>query len=89
MCRSNSSSPTLNLCLLTSLSLCNAIAIHIISLLSSSTGLEFDEQVVRIGQHTKIRVAATLGFPAELPLEEGEQPVRIRVNRLALRTRLI
>eukprot|EP00850_Spirogloea_muscicola_P013618 SM000093S24429 [mRNA] locus=s93:329430:332360:+ [translate_table: standard] len=51
-------------------------------------GLEFDEQVVRIGQHTNLRLAATVDFPRRFPLEEGEQPFLIRMHRLGIKTTL-
>ncbi|CAI5474367.1 unnamed protein product [Closterium sp. Yama58-4] len=42
----------------------------------SPGGLEFDEQVVKLGKHTKLRLAATFMFPKHLPLEEDEEPIR-------------
>ncbi|BBM98212.1 hypothetical protein MPTK1_1g11750 [Marchantia polymorpha subsp. ruderalis] len=49
-------------------------------------GLEFDEHLIRLGEHTKLRLAASVDFPRKFPLEEGEQPVRLRVHRLGLKT---
>lgn len=49
-------------------------------------GLEFDERVWRIGRYTDLRVAASMKFPRRIPLEE--QPVKIRIHRLGIRTRL-
>eukprot|EP00897_Mesotaenium_endlicherianum_P003409 jgi/Mesen1/3096/ME000184S02164 len=51
-------------------------------------GLEFDEQVVELGKHTALRVAATLHFPRRIPLPPGEQPFRISMNRLGLKARI-
>eukprot|EP00271_Cylindrocystis_brebissonii_P007711 TRINITY_DN21343_c0_g1_i1.p1 TRINITY_DN21343_c0_g1~~TRINITY_DN21343_c0_g1_i1.p1 ORF type:complete len:350 (-),score=40.78 TRINITY_DN21343_c0_g1_i1:1147-2196(-) len=50
-------------------------------------GLEFDERVWRIGQHTGLRVAAMLGFPRQIPFDESD-PLKIHVTRLGLKTRL-
>lgn len=49
-------------------------------------GVEFDEHLIHLGEHTKLRFAAALGFPRQLPLEEGEQPVKVRVHRLGVKT---
>ncbi|KAI5062034.1 hypothetical protein GOP47_0022573 [Adiantum capillus-veneris] len=54
----------------------------------SPGGLEFDEHVVNIGQHTKLRVAASIEFPRQFPLEEGEQPIRVHINRLGIKSRI-
>lgn len=54
----------------------------------SPGGLEFDEHVVNIGQHTKLRVAASVEFPRRLPLEEGEQAIRVHINRLGIKSRI-
>lgn len=51
-------------------------------------GLEFDEHLVRLGEYTTIRVAAALDFPRQFPLPEGEQPIKVRINRLGLKTRI-
>lgn len=51
-------------------------------------GLEFDEQIVRLGEHTALRVAATLHFPRRIPLEPGEPPLRVTMHRLGLKARL-
>ncbi|CAM6093242.1 unnamed protein product [Calypogeia fissa] len=49
-------------------------------------GVEFDEHLVQLGEHTKLRFAAALQFPRKLPMEEDEQPVRLRVDRLGVKT---
>jgi len=36
-------------------------------------GLEFDEQVVRLGNHTKFRVAAKVSFPRYFPWGRGRR----------------
>lgn len=54
----------------------------------SPGGLEFDEHVVNIGRNTKLRVAASIDFPRQLPLEEGEQPIRVCINRLGIKSRI-
>jgi hypothetical protein len=54
----------------------------------SNTGVQFDEHVVRIGEFTTMRVAAALDFPRQFPLEDGEQPVKLRVTRLGLKSKI-
>lgn len=54
----------------------------------SAGGLEFDEHVINIGEHTSMRIAAAIEFPREFPLKEGEQPIRVRVDRLGLKARI-
>lgn len=49
-------------------------------------GVEFDEHLIQLGEHTKLRFAATLDFPRKLPLEEGEQPIKLQVHRLGVKT---
>ncbi|KAH8967182.1 hypothetical protein BDL97_03G065400 [Sphagnum fallax] len=51
-------------------------------------GVQFDEHVVRIGEFTTMRVAAALDFPRQFPLEDGEQPVKLRVTRLGLKSKI-
>eukprot|EP01018_Ginkgo_biloba_P000255 Gb_41159 [translate_table: standard] len=52
-------------------------------------GLEFDEHVMKIGKYTTMRVAASILFPRRLPPEEGEQPIRIEIHRLGVKTRMM
>eukprot|EP00249_Psilotum_nudum_P011443 c23180_g1_i3 orf=340-744(-) len=52
-------------------------------------GLEFDEHVIDFGKYTKFRVAAAIDFPRQFPLEEGEQPIKVHVLRLGVRTRIM
>ncbi|KAL3702076.1 hypothetical protein R1sor_020098 [Riccia sorocarpa] len=52
-------------------------------------GLEFDEHLIKLGEHTKLRLAASVDFPRKFPLEEGEQPLRLRIHRLGLKTLII
>jgi hypothetical protein len=56
--------------------------------LFSNTGVQFDEHVVRIGEFTTMRVAAALDFPRQFPLEDGEQPVKLRVTRLGIKSKI-
>ncbi|KAL2649705.1 hypothetical protein R1flu_017833 [Riccia fluitans] len=49
-------------------------------------GLEFDEHLIKLGEHTRLRLAASVDFPRKFPLEEGEQPLRLRVHRLGIKT---
>ena len=57
-------------------------------LLFCHSGVEFDEHIINIGYHTKLRVAASVDFPRHFPLGEGEQPVRVHINRLGIKTRV-
>ncbi|KAJ7534089.1 hypothetical protein O6H91_13G079100 [Diphasiastrum complanatum] len=52
-------------------------------------GLEFDEHVVQIGKYTRLRVAAAVEFPRQFPVEKGENPLRIEVRRLGLKTTIV
>jgi len=52
----------------------------------ATRGLEFDEPVLRIGEHTNLRVAAIVGFPSVIPFEG--KPLKIQVQRLGLKTRI-
>lgn len=49
-------------------------------------GLEFDEQVVRLGNHTKFRVAAKVSFPRYFPWDEDDDPLLVEFRRLGLKT---
>ncbi|GLC46519.1 hypothetical protein PLESTF_000956800 [Pleodorina starrii] len=49
-------------------------------------GLEFDEQVVQFGRAVSLRASASLAFPRQLPLEQGEPPLRLQLHRLSLRS---
>lgn len=51
--------------------------------------LEFDEHVMQIGKYTTVRVAASMLFPRRIPPVDGEQPFKINVHRLGLKTRLV
>lgn len=51
--------------------------------------LEFDEHVLQIGEYTTMRVAASVLFPRRIPPEDGEQPFKISIHRLGLKTRLM
>jgi hypothetical protein len=47
----------------------------------NTSGLEFDERVLRIGDDAAVRVAATVDFPREFPVTD-ESPLRVRVRKL-------
>nr|ABK26859.1 unknown [Picea sitchensis] len=51
--------------------------------------LEFDDNVMQIGKYTTMRVAASLLFPRRIPPVDGEQPFKINIHRLGLKTRLM
>eukprot|EP00252_Welwitschia_mirabilis_P017206 TRINITY_DN38173_c0_g1_i1.p1 TRINITY_DN38173_c0_g1~~TRINITY_DN38173_c0_g1_i1.p1 ORF type:complete len:308 (+),score=36.24 TRINITY_DN38173_c0_g1_i1:186-1109(+) len=55
----------------------------------SPGGLEFDEQVLKLGKYTTLRVAASVLFPRTIPPEEGDQPFKIKVHRFGLKTRML
>jgi hypothetical protein len=54
----------------------------------SPRGLELAEQSVRIGRDTVLRVAATVDLPREFPLPEDEPPLRVNLDKLAIKSRL-
>jgi hypothetical protein len=54
-----------------------------------STGVEFEDQKFPIGKFGTMRVAASVDFPRKFPLEEGEQPFRLRITQLGLKTRIM
>ncbi|GIL56524.1 hypothetical protein Vafri_11858 [Volvox africanus] len=49
-------------------------------------GLELDEQVLQFGSAVNLRASASVLFPRQLPLEEGEPPLRLQLHRLSLRS---
>ncbi|GLI67803.1 hypothetical protein VaNZ11_012091 [Volvox africanus] len=49
-------------------------------------GLELDEQVLQFGRAVNLRASASVLFPRQLPLEEGEPPLRLQLHRLSLRS---
>lgn len=51
--------------------------------------LEFDEHVLQLGEYTTMRVAASVLFPRRIPPVDGEQPFKISIHRLGLKTRLM
>jgi hypothetical protein len=52
----------------------------------SPGGVEFDERRVALGDNLAIRAGATLLFPRSLPMPRGEDALRVRVNRLSVKT---
>ena len=54
----------------------------------SPRGLELSEQSLRLGRDTVLRVAATVDFPRQWPLAEDEPPLNVKLDKLALKTRL-
>lgn len=50
-------------------------------------GIEFDEQVVTLGPNVSLRGAAGIQFPRQLPIEEGQNPLNLKVSRLGLKSR--
>ena len=52
-------------------------------------GLEFEDAKIPVGQFGTMRLAASVDFPRELPLQDGEQPFRLRIMRLGVKSRLM
>jgi hypothetical protein len=51
-------------------------------------GVEFEERDLKLGKYASLRVAAAVDFPRQLPLEEGDQALNVRVSRLGLKARI-
>lgn len=52
-----------------------------------TSGVEFDERVVALGRNAEARFGATVGFPRQIPVMEGEQLLNWDIHRLGLKTR--
>lgn len=52
-------------------------------------GVEFEDPNIPFGQFGTMRLAASVDFPRQLPLQEGEQPFRLRIMRLGLKSRIL
>jgi len=52
-------------------------------------GVEFEDPTIPFGQFGTMRLAASVDFPRQLPLQEGEQPFRLRIMRLGLKSRIL
>lgn len=52
-------------------------------------GLEFEDAKIPVGQFGTMRLAASVDFPRELPLQDGEQPFRLQIMRLGVKSRLM
>lgn len=52
-------------------------------------GLEFEDPKIPFGQFGTMRLAASVDFPRELPLQDGEQPFRFRIMRLGVKSRIM
>ena len=52
-----------------------------------TSGVEFDERVVALGRNAEARFGATVGFPRQIPVMEGEQLFNWDIHRLGLKTR--
>jgi hypothetical protein len=52
----------------------------------SPGGLELDERRVALGDNLALRAAATVLFPRSLPMPRGEDALRVRINRLSVKT---
>lgn len=57
-------------------------------LLSFGPGVEFEDRDLKLGKYASLRVAAAVDFPRQLPLEEGDQALNVRVSRLGLKARI-
>jgi hypothetical protein len=56
--------------------------------LPSRPGVEFEDRDLKLGKYASLRVAAAVDFPRQLPLEEGDQALNVRVSRLGLKARI-
>ncbi|XP_002978122.2 uncharacterized protein LOC9653329 [Selaginella moellendorffii] len=52
-------------------------------------GLLFEDNVIELGRFTKMRVAAALEFPRELPWSEEERPFKLEVRRVGIKARTL
>ena len=50
-------------------------------------GVELDERVLALGANAEARFGASVGFPRQLPVMEGQQLFNWDVHRLGLKTR--
>lgn len=51
------------------------------------SGIEFDERVLALGANAEARFGASVGFPRQLPVQEGQQLFNWDIHRLGLKTR--
>ncbi len=51
------------------------------------SGVEFDERVLALGANAEARCGASVGFPRQLPVVEGQQLFNWDIHRLGLKTR--
>ncbi|DBB09333.1 TPA: hypothetical protein ACH3X3_007912 [Trebouxia sp. C0006] len=51
------------------------------------SGVEFDERVLALGANAEARFGASVGFPRQLPVVEGQQLFNWDIHRLGLKTR--
>jgi len=52
----------------------------------STSGLEFDEKILRLGPDCALRLAASVDFPREYPLPEiDEGPLRLKIKKLGVK----
>ena len=51
------------------------------------SGIEFDERVLALGANAEARFGASVGFPRQLPVVEGQQLFNWDIHRLGLKTR--
>jgi len=52
----------------------------------STSGLEFDEKILRLGPDCALRRAASVDFPREYPLPEiDEGPLRLKIKKLGVK----
>ena len=51
------------------------------------SGVEFDERVLALGANAEARFGASVGFPRQLPVVEGQQLFSWNIHRLGLKTR--
>lgn len=51
------------------------------------SGIEFDERVLALGANAEARFGASIGFPRQLPVQEGQQLLNWDIHRLGLKTR--
>ncbi|KAG0566750.1 hypothetical protein KC19_7G085100 [Ceratodon purpureus] len=52
-------------------------------------GLEFEDPKIPFGQFGTMRLAASVDFPRQLPLQDGEPPFRFRIMRLGIKSRIM
>lgn len=52
-------------------------------------GLQFEDPTIPFGSFGTMRLAASVDFPRQFPLQEGEQPFRLSINRLGLKSRIL